>query len=55
MQSMYIYIYIYVGPEDTPYGFGCFIFDIHLNDYPARPPKVQLLTTGNGRVRFNPK
>ena len=24
------------------------------SDYPATPPKVQLITTGGGRVRFNP-
>jgi ubiquitin-protein ligase len=40
---------------DTPYGNGVFIFDILLPaDYPSVPPKVQLLTTGGGRVRFNP-
>ena len=40
---------------DTPYGNGIFIFDILLPaEYPNVPPKVQLLTTGGGRVRFNP-
>ena len=42
------------GPEETPYANGCFLFDIALRDYPARPPQVQFLTTGSGRVRFNP-
>jgi ubiquitin-protein ligase len=42
------------GPEDTPYANGCFFFDIFLDDYPKSPPKVCFLTTGNGKVRFNP-
>eukprot|EP00953_Heterococcus_sp_UTEX-ZZ885_P034004 17648-Heterococcus_DN1.PRE.3 len=34
---------------------GCFQFDIVLPPtYPAVPPKVQFLTTGNGTVGFNP-
>lgn len=34
---------------------GCFEFDILLPpDYPNKPPQVHFLTTGNGRVRFNP-
>lgn len=44
-----------IGPEDTPYANGCFTFDIFLPaQYPNAPPKVQLQTTGRGRVRFNP-
>lgn len=42
------------GPFETPYSLGCFFFDILLNDYPQKPPKVQFLTTDAGRVRFNP-
>ncbi len=43
------------GPEDTPYECGAFLFDIFLPpDYPQSPPKFKLLTTGGGRVRFNP-
>eukprot|EP00903_Cladosiphon_okamuranus_P008073 g7787.t1 len=43
------------GPKDTPYEGGCFEFDIMLPpDYPNKPPQVHFLTTGNGRVRFNP-
>ena len=44
-----------VGPAGTPYDGGLFFFDIFLPaQFPAVPPKVQLLTTGSGRVRFNP-
>ena len=44
-----------IGPSDTPYANGCFLFDIFLpGSYPNSPPQVQFLTTGGGRVRFNP-
>jgi baculoviral IAP repeat-containing protein 6 len=43
------------GPEGTPYAGGCFIFDFFFpSGYPAQPPRVTLLTTGGGTVRFNP-
>lgn len=39
--------------KDTPYAHGAFVFDILLPpEYPYRPPQVQFLTTGGGRVRF---
>ena len=44
-----------VGPEGTPYANGCFEFDLLLPpSYPNSPPLAQLVTTGKGRVRFNP-
>lgn len=44
-----------IPPYETPYGGGCFIFDIMFPDrYPSVPPKVNLSTTGRGAVRFNP-
>ena len=44
-----------IGPEGTPYANGCFFFDVYIpGEYPQVPPKVQFLTTGNGKVRFNP-
>ena len=44
-----------VGPKDTPYENGCYVFDIFIpNQYPNSPPKVNLQTTGGGSVRFNP-
>lgn len=43
------------GPDDTPYDSGCFVFDIFCGaEYPKVSPKVNLMTTGSGRVRFNP-
>ncbi|MEW5308758.1 MAG: hypothetical protein WDW38_000692 [Sanguina aurantia] len=44
-----------VGPEDTPYSGGCFVFDIYFPvTYPNTAPLVNLRTTGGGLVRFNP-
>ena len=43
------------GPADTPYALGLFLFDIFMPPtYPQEPPTVNLQTTGNGMVRFNP-
>ena len=43
-----------IGAENTPYAHGCYIFDIFMSEYPATPPKVNLITTGGDTVRFNP-
>ena len=46
---------IIFGPEDTPYASGAFLFDIAFPpNYPTTNPKVNLMTTGGGSVRFNP-
>ncbi|GLH14620.1 hypothetical protein R5R35_001248 [Gryllus longicercus] len=43
------------GTFDTPYEGGFFYFFIRCPpDYPIRPPRVKLMTTGAGTVRFNP-
>ncbi|CAF1073577.1 unnamed protein product [Rotaria sp. Silwood1] len=43
------------GPDGTPYSNGCFIFDVYFpNEYPTTPPSINLETTGNHTVRFNP-
>jgi len=43
------------GAEGTPYGNGGFEYHVYFDhDYPNSPPKVNLETTGNGDVRFNP-
>lgn len=40
---------------DSPYACGTFVFDILLPpEYPEKPPSVKFMTTGGGRVRFNP-
>ena len=44
-----------MGSEGTPYSNGAFQFDVFFDSqYPSSPPKVNLMTTGNGTVRFNP-
>ncbi|KOO24061.1 baculoviral iap repeat-containing protein 6 [Chrysochromulina tobinii] len=41
--------------RETPYALGLFEFHIFVpNDYPQVPPLVNLQTTGDGMVRFNP-
>ncbi|CAF1018140.1 unnamed protein product [Rotaria sordida] len=43
------------GPDGTPYSNGCFIFDVYFpNEYPTTLPSINLETTGNHTVRFNP-
>lgn len=44
-----------IGAEGTPYAHGAFEFIVYCGgDFPSKPPKVLLLTTGFGTVRFNP-
>jgi len=44
------------GPPETPYADGLFHFVFDAPDnYPHEPPRVRLLTTGGGTVRFNPQ
>lgn len=44
-----------LGPFDTPYEGGFFHFLLKCPpDYPIQPPRVRLMTTDQGRVRFNP-
>eukprot|EP01125_Pyxidicula_operculata_P001041 TRINITY_DN1092_c0_g1_i5.p1 TRINITY_DN1092_c0_g1~~TRINITY_DN1092_c0_g1_i5.p1 ORF type:complete len:1002 (+),score=201.44 TRINITY_DN1092_c0_g1_i5:636-3641(+) len=46
---------IITGPKGTPYSYGVYVFDIFFpSTYPQDPPLVNLETTGNGTVRFNP-
>lgn len=47
--------FMITGPVDTPYAYGCFIFDMYIPPrYPKVPPKCLLRTTGYGTIRFNP-
>jgi hypothetical protein len=44
-----------VGPKDTPYENGLFEFDLLCpSTFPNSPPTMNLRTTGQGRIRFNP-
>ena len=43
-----------IGPENTPYEFGFYFFDIFIpNEYPFKPPKV-IFQNRNHKFRFNP-
>jgi ubiquitin-protein ligase len=54
-QRMDVVRFLISGPEGTPYSSGLFLFDAFFpSDYPNNPPKVNLMTTGGGSVRFNP-
>jgi ubiquitin-protein ligase len=44
-----------IGPQDTPYENGCFLFDIFLPlEYNQRCPSVKSMTTNGGKYRYNP-
>lgn len=44
-----------MGSSGTPYSNGAFEYDVYFDSqYPNGPPKVTLVTTGNGTVRYNP-
>ena len=46
---------IIFGSEGTPYSSGAFVFEVQFGkDYPQNPPHVEIVSTGNGTVRFNP-
>ena len=43
-----------IGPEDTPYHHGFYLFEFdYPSDYPFSPPKVTY-HTNDGKTRFNP-
>ena len=45
-----------IGPKNTPYEYGCFIFNILIGDnYPNVPPKLYFETTNNNKIKFSPK
>eukprot|EP01100_Stratorugosa_tubuloviscum_P012516 TRINITY_DN596_c2_g1_i1.p1 TRINITY_DN596_c2_g1~~TRINITY_DN596_c2_g1_i1.p1 ORF type:complete len:422 (-),score=153.49 TRINITY_DN596_c2_g1_i1:50-1315(-) len=44
-----------VGPPETPYASGFFLFSINYKEtYPNQPPHVLIVTTDDGNTRFNP-
>lgn len=53
--KMNLFTFLISGPKDTPYENGLFEFHACFPvDYPNKEPKVLLVTTGFGKVRFNP-
>ncbi len=54
-ENMKFHECIITGPEGTPYDSGCFHFRTYCSStYPDTNPQVNIYTTGNGKVRFNP-
>ena len=53
-QNIYQQYALIIGPPNTPYFGGYFIFDIkYPKKYPDEPPNISMLTINN-KVRFNP-
>ena len=53
--DLYKFQILVKAADDTPYEGGFYHFSGSLpTDYPFKPPKIKLLTTGGGRIRFNP-
>ena len=53
-ENYFVNYALIIGPENTPYAFGFFLFEIKFpKNYPYSPPEVKMLTT-NHRIRFNP-
>jgi ubiquitin-conjugating enzyme E2 Z len=53
-KDMNIIKVLIVGPKDTPYEGGFYLYKLELSElYPVNPPHGEFLTT-NGRIRFHP-
>jgi ubiquitin-conjugating enzyme E2 Z len=53
-RNIYNLLFLIIGPEDTPYSGGFFLFELVFPpEYPFKPPTVEIRTT-NARYRFNP-
>ena len=50
-----LFKFLVIPNEDTPYKFGCFVFDVFLpQNYPNGPPIVNHTTSRKNNFRFNP-
>ena len=53
--TLSIFKFLIIPNEDTPYKYGCFVFDVYLSpDFPNEPPKVCHVTSKKNDFRFNP-
>ncbi len=47
--------FLIAGSRGSPYEHGLFEFDLYIPDnYPNTAPQCNLVTTGKGKIRFNP-
>jgi ubiquitin-protein ligase len=52
---MSLFKFLIIPNEDTPYKYGCFVFDVFLPaDFPNVPPIVNHSTSSKNNFRFNP-
>jgi len=53
--TLSVFKFLIIPNEDTPYKYGCFVFDVYLSpDFPNEPPKVLHVTSKKNNFRFNP-
>ena len=43
-----------IGPRDTPYHMGYYLFDIVFHDYPTSPPAKLDTLDPQSKIRLNP-
>jgi ubiquitin-protein ligase len=50
-----LFKFMVIPNEDTPYKFGCFVFDVYIPpNFPNEPPLVSHSTSRKNNFRFNP-
>ncbi len=53
--NMNVFKFLIIPNEDTPYKYGCFVFDVFMpHDFPNVPPQVSHATSKKNNFRFNP-
>lgn len=53
--NLALFKFLIIPNEDTPYKYGCFVFDVLLpQNFPHEPPKVSHTTSRKNNFRFNP-
>jgi len=50
-----LFKFLIIPNQDTPYKFGCFVFEAYIpNDFPNSPPLINHSTSRINKFRFNP-
>jgi ubiquitin-protein ligase len=54
-ENMFVGYAMIIGPEDTPYAHGFYLFRLEFPyNYPHSPPRLTFMTDDRERTRFNP-
>ena len=54
-ENISLFKFLIIPNEDTPYKFGCFVFDAYIqSDFPNSPPLISHATSRINKFRFNP-